>query len=365
MKKLKTIFLYWFIPLTMISCIKEEALNAEADILQCLVSKDILKAEPLIENSRVTLRVKPDVDVTLQAPEFTLTAGAKIDPASGTIRDFTSPQYYKVTSEDGQWSKTYTVSYISSKLSTTYNFDHYRIDNKAFYVFYELDENGTPNMDWASGNIGFSFTGVAKTPEDFPTIPHRDGKNGSCIRLQTKSTGTFGAQVNKPIAAGTTYIGYLDLTEIQNSPRNAIKLGFPFEHEPILLKGYYKYQPGPVYTDMDKVMYGTTDNWDAYAIFYETDLETKVLNGINKFTHNNIISIAQIDTKNQKPTDNWTEFSIPFIAKSGKKVDMQKLKAGKYNLSILFTSSIDGDDFKGAVGSTLYIDEVEVIYNSN
>lgn len=33
-----------------------------------------------------------------------------------------------------------------------------------------------------------------------------------------------------------------------------------------------------------------------------------------------------------------------------------------YNLAIVFASSIKGDLFEGAVGSTLYIDEVELSY---
>lgn len=43
-------------------------------------------------------------------------------------------------------------------------------------------------------------------------------------------------------------------------------------------------------------------------------------------------------------------------------VDKDKLKAGKYNVAIVFSSSIEGDYFRGAVGSTLYIDEVELIH---
>ena len=46
----------------------------------------------------------------------------------------------------------------------------------------------------------------------------------------------------------------------------------------------------------------------------------------------------------------------------GKTVDSQKLEDGKYNVAIVFSSSIKGDLFEGAAGSTLYIDEVELSY---
>lgn len=43
-------------------------------------------------------------------------------------------------------------------------------------------------------------------------------------------------------------------------------------------------------------------------------------------------------------------------------MDSEKLEDGKYSLRLVFTSSIDGDLFSGAVGSTLLIDEVELIH---
>lgn len=39
-----------------------------------------------------------------------------------------------------------------------------------------------------------------------------------------------------------------------------------------------------------------------------------------------------------------------------------KLAEGKYNLAIVFSSSIRGDHFEGAPGSTLLIDEIELGY---
>ena len=43
-------------------------------------------------------------------------------------------------------------------------------------------------------------------------------------------------------------------------------------------------------------------------------------------------------------------------------VDLEKLQNDGYNLAIVFASSVKGDLFEGAVGSTLYIDEVELSY---
>lgn len=58
--------------ITLVSCIRDEALNAEADILTCTVPGDILKRDPIIENNKVVLMVTADADLTHQAPEFTI-----------------------------------------------------------------------------------------------------------------------------------------------------------------------------------------------------------------------------------------------------------------------------------------------------
>ena len=54
------------------------------------------------------------------------------------------------------------------------------------------------------------------------------------------------------------------------------------------------------------------------------------------------------------------KFTIPFKAEEGKVVDKDKLAHGKYSLAIIMSSSRDGATFQGAVGSTLYVDELQL-----
>jgi len=104
------------------------------------------------------------------------------------------------------------------------------------------------------------------------------------------------------------------------------------------------------------------DICDIYAVFYETDDKTKSLDGTNILAEDNtnIISIARIS--DAKETEEWTSFNLPFVFRKGKTVDPVKLAEGKYNLAIVFSSSIRGDHFEGAPGSTLLIDEIELGY---
>lgn len=73
------------------SCIKDEPLNAEADITGITVDGPKLIRQPVITNNEVHFYVNGWEDVTHLAPKFTLTEGATIEPASGTERDFTLP----------------------------------------------------------------------------------------------------------------------------------------------------------------------------------------------------------------------------------------------------------------------------------
>ena len=69
-------------------------------------------------------------------------------------------------------------------------------------------------------------------------------------------------------------------------------------------------------------------------------------------TSDKIVAIASVDGKEQAE---YTDFSVDF--KFSKSFDPAK----KYKLAIVCSSSKDGDLFKGAGGSTLIVDEFEVI----
>lgn len=367
--KFKYLIATLLLSVALFSCIRAEAPNAEADIVACTVPEDILKREPIIENDKITLMVKADVDLTRQAPEFELTPGASISPVSGSILDFTKPQEYTVTSEDGNWKKIYKVAYVIAGISTEYHFEDVKQIKKPSYtydVFYEKDDFGGEKMEWASGNAGFALTGKGtQDPSSFPTYSTPDGKIDKGVKLVTKSTGDFGAKMGMPIAAGNLFMGTFDVLSALSNALKATKLGMPFDHVPTYLKGYYKYKAGEQFEEDGKPVPGKKDTWDVYAVFYEVTDDCKILDGTiveGNYTHPNIVSVALLDDKNRIETDEWTEFYIPFKTSPGKVIDKEKLQKGGYNVSIVFSSSKEGNYFRGAQGSTLYIDEVELIY---
>lgn len=362
--KVRNLIACFFLGSLVTSCIKDEALNAEADIMTCTVPGDVLNREPIIGNEQIALPLRKGADITKLAPEFTLTDGATIFPPSGTVRNFTTDTLtYTVTSQDGNWKKKYKVSAGFSDLPTAYHFEEVIpfTDKNGKTIYYNFREtDGINAMNWANANEGFNYTGVKAEPEDYPTAPAPGGVKGNCVKLTTKSTGSLGAGFKMYIAAGNLFTGSFKI--VIPEVVKATKFGVPFTHIPTSLKGYYKYKAGADFTVKGEVDPNRKDICDIYGVFYETDNNVKTLDGTNILTSPNIISIARIGNA-AKETDQWTEFNLPFETKPGSKpVDLQKLEDGKYNLAIVFSSSIKGDYFEGAVGSTLYIDEVEVSY---
>ena len=342
------------------SCIKDEMLNEEADILTCTVQSSVLKRQPRIDNDKIVLMVKSSADLSRIAPVFTLTRGATISPESGTPLDFSSPQYYTVTSEDRQWKKMYEVSCDTSALQRKYDFENVELDAKQhYYLFYEMSESSSKQYLWSCGNELFDLIAAGSNPDNYPTTVSDAGKSGKCLMLQTKSTGVFGSWSDKPIATGSLFMGAFESDSALIYPLKATRFGTPIDFLPSELTGYYKYKTGTDYTDKKgKIVPGAKDNFDIYAVLFETDANLTTLDGANVLTSPSILAIARIEESDRVESDEWRKFKIPFVYKQGKAIDFQKLNDDKYSLTVVFSSSIAGDLFRGSVGSTLYIDEV-------
>lgn len=374
---LKTLAACFFFACAMTSCIQDEAPNSEADIESCTLPGDVLSRSPIIENNEIRLMIKPEAPLHQLAPEFTLTPGATIEPASGTERDYTKQQAYTytVTSEDGKWQKVYTVKVFIYTINTDYHFEHFKLHQRPdgkedYYVFYEKNNSGDEIMTWASGNEGFAFTGVEATPVEYPTTVDAMGKNDNCLKLQTRSTGKLGESVGMPLAAGNLFMGSfkINLADVLS----ATKFGVQFTHKPTFLRGWYKFKAGETFYELDqstsppslKPVTGKKDMCDIYGVFYKTDANLETLTGHNvlDMDNPNIISLARIKDAHETNGSDWVRFDLPFEMLPGRTIDEKKLKAGDYNIAVVFSSSIRGAYFEGAPGSTLWIDEVELDY---
>lgn len=377
---------------TLNSCIQDEPLNAECDItgvdtLWLQQNRSLIKGNPRIDNNRVSFTVPYDADRSALAPKFYLTPGAhltavvdgvEVADANGMTRDFNTPQTYTAHSQDGQWSKSYEVTFESEAPIEKLDFENFELDPSGRYqVWFEMDANDASNPRrnyWASGNPGYNLTGFGSSPEVFPTTAAEDGVSGKCIKLETKDTGTYGMNTRPkmPIAAGNLFIGEFELSKASRYPRKATKFGLSLvRKKPVTLEGYYKYKAGAKFTDAKKKVQPTMhDTADIYAVVYEIDPDNFVpLDGDNILTASNIALMARIDKPAEFEGDmselaaaDWVHFSEPFKPMNGKEFDAERLARGGYAIAIVMTSSRQGAYFEGAIGSTLYVDQLRVVY---
>lgn len=389
------------------SCIQDEALNTECDIITCSFPSEIVVSDPTITNNRVTVNVVPDANISKLAPTFTLTEGATISPASGSVQNFLNADdhtvSYTVTSQDGEWHKTYRVQVVQQLKPSEYLFNKVELDpTKKYSIFNEYDENGNFLMAWSSGNPGYVMCGEANKAaraaygkdnykghiwEFFPTLAvfpegttmKTDNDNVTSfvnggkyaqpeyIRLVTRSTGGFGAQVKMPIAAGNIFQGEFDLGSAVSQPREATRFGEPYNYKPVKLSGEYRFKAGDVFTDgKGNVVVGRKDIFSIYAIFFESDDDVKFIDSnvhYNDFMHPNMVALANLTDAHETGLgdDDWVKFEIEFdYDKYKKAVNADLLAKGVYRLGIVIASSAEGDYFRGAVGSTLDVRNIKV-----
>lgn len=363
------------IGITAMSCIQNEALNMEAAIDGC-TGPDIQLTNISNTEKRVLLYVQKGADLSKQELIFTLPDGATIEANekkqddNGNIYDFSEGEHarsFTVTSEDGEYTAVYTIYIILTELPTTYRFEQLLEGSTSNYdILYEESEPTTIGdskkiLEWSSGNPGYELTSMAKDRTGYPTMLSTDGYMGKCVKLETKDTGSFGAMVKMYIAAGNLFIGNFELGDALKDAPAATKFGFKFFKHPVRLTGYFKYKAGSVFTESGQANENRKDRFDIYAIFYEASDNSFMLNGSNALTHPSLVAVARIPEEEAIETNTWTKFDLPFELKEGKSIDEEKLAQGKYKLGVVFSSSVDGAYFNGAVGSTLYIDEVEVV----
>ena len=356
------------------SCIAPEPANSECDILSVtLPDDDMLNNAPSIKNDCVEIVVKSGTPIESLPLTFTLTPGATINPPSGTPLNYRTPQTFVVTSEDGKWHKTYTIYVDVPKMVLEYNFENATLisasgGKRHYHELYEADSHGKRTLTWASANPSYVMTMQATDPHQFPTYQSEDGYDGKCVVLQTLSTGPFGAGMGKPIAAGSIFTGSFNSSVAMSNPLEATHFGenYPFLGYPLSIKGMYKYTPGKVYGETINRQWverpDVTDEFNIFAILFATTPEVQYLSGSTIADPSNpaIIARADLDPSQRIAASEWTPFTIPFKLLPGRTIDRQKLASGGYNMVIVMSSSLHGDEFKGAIGSTLQIDQMKI-----
>lgn len=337
--------------------------SSEAKITEFTFDTKLVTAQPIIDGNNITFAVADTITSEEQAaliPAIAVSTNAKITPASGVAQDFSKPVIYTVTSEDGIVTATYTVTVTAKK--AFYDFETWVKGvegQEPDMTFYEVAGG------WSSSNTGAHFLKALGKADRYVVAETTDAHSGKlAASIQTIDTdgANFGFVRIPKVTTGSLFQGKF-ITDVSNT-LNSTKFGNPYGQKPVTFKGFYKYTPGEVFyrcespatCDVTKEDPNTTDQCAINAILYEVNSfedDTEYLTGMNVKTSDKIVAVASLADGTAKA--DWTSFEIPFTYI--KNYDPAK----KYRFAVMCSSSSDGDNFNGAPGSTLIVDDIEVI----
>ena len=355
------------------SCIKDEPLGKETDITSFRIEDDGYVSTEISETT-VSVIVTEYADLSNIVPQIEVSQGATISPESGVKQDFSEgPVTYRITSEDKKYWKDYTVSFIKpALLDLSFDFENWEKSSQGFYNMMLKDNNNKLINLWNSGNPGIS---IVNPNGPFATEPTNDAyKGNSAAKLETLKGSINWGTLKIPIFSGSLFYGNFTLESGIGDPRKCLKLGQYYPGslgKPLKFTGYYKYNAGNeyVYLDSDNNVQTTTsikDEMSIYAVLFKVDKKDAAktyLDGITIMDSEKIVARADWKPETASITDipvdkGFTKFEIPFVYKNGEELDFENYI---YKITILFASSKDGNEYKGAIGSTLIIDEVDII----
>lgn len=294
----------------------------------------------------------PWTDVATTASESTYTAMLTGLTASTTYE-------YRLANGEGESIgsvKEFTTG--GTDLKTTLQnggFEDWYMSGRVWYAATQTDVSNKTYM-WDSSNPGSGSFGFN------PTTGSTDIKHGGNYSAKLETQYAY-----IKLAAASLYYGRFN--DLLGTSGAKIDFGQPFTSRPIALKGYFRYAPVAI----DRVGGSQPANtvskgdMDVCSIFIILSKGTYQLN--------NTITSTLLSEEKVKNTDQfiaygelpisecvstngqWKEFNIPLKYKE------DAFGEEPTHLIIVCSSSKYGDYFTGGTGSTLYLDDFELIYD--
>ena len=398
----KILLLFASCSLLLASCIRNEAENSECDIeavslhldkptdyfyhdydtLQTIISTDndivfTIRSYANVQSVPTTLRITSGATAYLVAED-----GVETPFQNGSSLDFSDEkvQRFHIVSEDRAWSRNYTIAVVHDKPNEgnlSEGFESYHMDASGKYYIWDAPEVFTEGV-WKNGNPGFKISKSSAQPMEYPSTPVAGGgpDGSACVKLETCDTGPFGRMVNMRLASGSMFNGIFDVGNALTDPLKATQFGSPFTHKPVQIRIWLRYEPGSVYQDRaGNPVAGIIDEPDVYVVLYRNEDENgnKVQpDGNDMLTNPYIVGKGRLphnydangnDLPGDHPihglTSEWQEVIIP--VQYTKEPDAEILKNKGYSIIISLASSWQGGFFQGAIGSKLYVDNLQVL----
>ena len=304
-------------------------------------------------NSTVTLTVAKGVDRTSLVPStFEISNFATVTPGKTVARDFTDPVEYVVRAENDSkriWTVTIDEIGENPQLSNS-DFDLWYETSAGIInpMYYEEPGESKDNTIWATANYGLTNYGFQPnaTPFDF-------GSDNYAVHMETVPAPIVG------LAAGTIYTGVFKL-DIAN-PAASARFGIPFTSRPAGFRVNYVYVPE---TDPANLVGVDYDECDIYVL-----LEKREGDAVER------IATGWFRDGTETGTDSWTSLEVNLkygpLSASDPEYAYANIKGSETwgdpndtptHISVIFSSSALGNEYKGAIGSILVVDDFELIY---
>ena len=237
------------------------------------------------------------------------------------------------------------ISFKTAPAGTIPNlsFDDWYKDGNAWYPGVNSSTRA-----WDSANGGTAgFGTVPTTPEESDVV------HGKAARMESTSVTVV---VITKFAAGNIYIG--DFVKVSGVGAE-LDWGIPFSSRPVALHGYYKYSPKTIdfaETNPYGVSKGDMDACSIKMYLCDWSAKFRVNTSSKTFLQDDDPSIiAMCDFTSNVTTNGYVEFTFP--------LQYRDARTPKY-VVIVGAASRLGDYFTGGKGSTLWLDELSLVYDA-
>lgn len=334
--------------------------SVEAKITSFTFDSELVTSQLVIdeENKTITFKVSEDAtpeELKTLAPTITVSDKATVTPGSGVAQNFAGNVVYTVVAEDGTTNQ-YTVSIAAKTSVLKFSFEEW--ENVPGSPWANEYDKPLPTDVLATSAEGAAMLKLIRVTT-MPVYKTDDKKEGEyAIKLVTMDTSAKANALVPAITSGSVFTGKFDMDFLEQGKLYCTRFGVLYDKKPVVFKGWYKYTPGEKFidgTDVNNIVEvkDRIDECAIQAVLYKVDTDDEVLTGFDINTSEKRVAVAALSDKTAKV--DYTYFEIPFEF-------LKDYEEGaKYKLAIVCSSSKEGDLFKGAGGSTLILDELEVM----
>lgn len=346
----------WVLSFTMVlffgSCIQEDHFgkSSEKKILSFVLENQVGNTQINQESRTISVIVSTEAQLaTVKTTEILTSTFATVSPAMGEAQDFTLPVTYTVVAEDGSIVE-YTVSVKQEGAEP-------QLDNSSFDVWFTTPKGyQEPGVDansiWATGNAGTVTLGNPNV------TPLAINGNDNAAKLVTLDLGNLAGVLGQRMGAGSLFTGKFQL-DIAN-PLNSTKFGIPFTAKPNKFSVKYAYTPGAPYLNKNGQVLTKKDSCDIYVLLENREgAEVKRVatgwfrSGEEKIDQFYTITLDLVYGTLGSNVPAYQKPANGLYGSSSEKVT---------HITVVFSSSYNGDLFEGGANSTLVVNDFRLIY---